>query len=382
MKKLRALLVFIAFTISACTFNVEVLTPEVLTPTALTPTSTVVVAPTSIATVTGSPSATPTSVLSVPQFTNARFTTDVSLNIYQKNFPARTRQVYAVWDYQNMRAGLNIRRDWYFNNVLWITREEPWDFSKYGASGTIGDISVFDLDVGLESGSYRLELYIDMQPQPIGEVTWPEFTISDGGSEARVTSPDGQWVADGDDPKILLLRDTGKDIRQLFSGQEITNLTWLPDSQHIIFVDRDRSQQQAPTNLGIRDEMWIVEIFSGESHLLYQNAVPFGEFSFSSDGRYIASIEGSGYGDACFVDSRLIFFELASDFRTARSIKQEKFSGISAAQDIVIYPVEEGAWQSETEYLVPLNGTCNFDQNLVGTYLFDLQSLNAQKTGQ
>jgi hypothetical protein len=333
-------------------------------------------------TVTESPSTTPTQASQAPQFLNARFTVDVSANIYQNNFPARTRRVYVVWDYQNMRAGLNIRRDWYFNDVLWITREEPWDFSKYGATGTMRDISVFDLDVGLESGNYRLELYIDMQPQPIGEVTWPEFTISDGGSEARVTSPNGQWVADADDPKILLVRDTGRDVRQVFSGNEITNLAWLPDSQHIVFVDRDRSQQQTPTDLGIQDDLWIVDILSGESNLLYQNTVAFGSFSFSPDGHYMASIEGSGFGDACFVDSRLIFFELASDFRTARSIKQEKFTGISAQQDTVIYPVEEGIWQSETEFLVPLNETCNFDQNLVGTYLFDLETLNAQKTGQ
>ncbi|HXQ37278.1 MAG TPA: hypothetical protein VN843_24930, partial [Anaerolineales bacterium] len=286
-----------------------------------------------------------------------------------------------VWDYQNMYSGLLVRRDWYFNDVLWITREEPWDFSKYGSNGTIKDISVFDLDVGLESGKYRLELYIDMQPQPVGEVTWPEFTITDGGSEARVTSPDGQRVADADDPRTLLLRDTSKSVRQLFSGKEITNLTWLPDSQHIIFVDRDRSQQQLPTDLGIQDDLWIVDILTGESHLLFQNTVSFGEFSFSPDGRYMASIEGSGFADACFVDSRLIFFELASDFRTARSIKQEQFSGISSAQDTVVYPVEKGTWQNETKYLIPLNGTCNFDQNLVGTYVFNLSELHARKWG-
>ncbi|HMD82339.1 MAG TPA: hypothetical protein VKE92_13575, partial [Anaerolineales bacterium] len=313
---------------------------------------------------------------------DARFTVDVSANIFQNIFPARTRRVYAVWDYQNMSAGLMVRRDWYYNDVLWITREQPWDYSKYGSNGTIKDISVFDLDVGLVSGDYRLELYIDMQPQPIGGVTWPTFTISETDSAARVTSPNGQWVADADDPKILLVRDAGRDVSQVFSGNEITNLAWLPDNQHIVFVDRDRSQQQVPTNLGIQDDLWIVEIFSGESHLLYQNTVSFGNFSVSPDGHFIASIEGSGFGDACFVDSRLIFFELASDFRTARSIKQEQFSGISAAQDTVVYPVEGGAWQSETKYLVPLNGTCNFDQNLVGTYVFNLSELNARKWGQ
>jgi hypothetical protein len=383
MKKLSALFTFIALIVPACTFNVEVLTPEIaLTPAGLMSTETAVITPTAVAIVTAESSATPTQVLSAPQFSNARFTVDVNANIYQNNFPARTRQVYAVWDYQNMRAGLNIRRDWYFNNELWITREELWDFSKYGANGTIKDISVFDLDVGLGSGDYRLELYIDMQPQPIGGVAWPSFTISNEQSEGRVTSPNGQWVADADDPKILLVRDTGRDVRQVFSGNEITNLAWLPDSQHIVFVDRDRSQQQTPTNLGIQDDLWIVDILSGESNLLYQNTVAFGSFSFSPDGRYMASIAGSGYGDACFVDSRLIFFELASDFRSVRTIRQEQFSGISAAQDTVVYPVEEGTWQNETKYLVALNGTCNFDQNLIGMYVFNLSEMQARKWGQ
>lgn len=377
MKKLSALFILIAFIVPACTFDVEVLTPAPSTPV-----ETVEVTPTSIPTTTEAPSITPTQVLAVPQFSNARFTVETNANIYQNIFPARTRRVYAVWDYQNMSAGLMVRRDWYYNDVLWITREEPWDFSKYGANGTIQDISVFDLDVGLGSGDYRLELYIDMQPQPIGGGTWPAFTISDEEAERRVTSPNGQWVAEADDPKLLLVRDTGREVRQVFSGNEITNLAWLPDNQHIVFVDRDRSQQQVPTNLGIQDDLWIVEIFSGESHLLYQNTVSFGNFRVSPDGHYVASVEGSGYGDACFVDSRLIFFELASDFRTARSIKQEQFSGISAAQDTVVYPVEGGVWQSETKYLVPLNGTCNFDQNLVGTYVFNLSELNARKWGQ
>ncbi|HXQ35811.1 MAG TPA: hypothetical protein VN843_17480, partial [Anaerolineales bacterium] len=77
MKKLSALLLFIAFTIPACTFNVEVLTPEIaFTPTALTSTEAAVTIPTSVATVTvtAESPATPTQVLSAPQFSNARFT--------------------------------------------------------------------------------------------------------------------------------------------------------------------------------------------------------------------------------------------------------------------------------------------------------------------
>lgn len=382
MKKISVLLMLSVLIVSACTFHVELLTPEVAIPSTTVPTETIEVSPTPPATATARPSSTPSQVLSEPQFSNARFTLDAGSNVYQFIFPARTRRVYAVWDYQNMREGLMVRRDWYFNDVLWITREELWDFSKYGADGTIRDISVFDLDVGLESGNYRLELYIDLQPQPISDVSWPVFTISAEPAEERVTSPNGQWVADASDPRVLLIRDIGKDVREVFNGTEITNLTWLPDSRHLLFVNRDRSQQVQGLDVGIHDDLWIVEVQSGETHLLYQNTYPFGKFSFSPDGRYMVSIEGSGYGDACGVDSRLIFFEFASDFRTARSIRQEQFSGISVAQGTVVYPVEEGNWQNETKYIVPLNGTCNFDQSLVGTYVFDLSDLKVRKWGQ
>ncbi|HET9907987.1 MAG TPA: hypothetical protein VFQ23_15155 [Anaerolineales bacterium] len=381
MKKISVLLILGIFIVSACTFNVEVLTPEAVIPTPPSPTETLVPLPTPIATRTEPPFLSPTDAASLPQFSNTRFTLDVTTNLFQTVFPARIRRVYAVWDYQNMRPGLIVRRDWYFNNVLWITREEPWDFSKYGENGTVQDISVFDLDVGLASGEYRLELYIDMRSQPIGEGSWPLFTIAEADTESRVTSPDGRWVADVDNPRTLLVRDIGKSVRELYAGNEITNVTWLPDSQHILFVDRDRSLQVKGLDVGILDDLWIVDVASGESHLLYKNTNQLGKFSFSPDGRFAAGFDGSGFGDACLVDLRMIFFEFASDFRSVRTIKQDQFSGISAEPNIVIYPVEEGTWQNETKYLVSLNGTCNFDQNLVGKYVFDLLELNAKKWG-
>lgn len=382
MKKLPALLTLIGFLLPACTFNVEVLTPEALTGEVLTPTGAVVTAPASSATATAPASKTPTSVLPAAQFSNARFTVDVSQNIYQSIFPARTRSVYAVWDYQNMRAGMMIRRDWYYNDMLWITREEPWDFSKYGANGSVHDISVYDLDRGLESGKYRLEMYIDMQPQPIGEVTWPEFTIVAQESDSQLISPNGQWVAEVNDPRILSIRDKDNKIRQLFNGNEITNLTWLPDNRHILFVDRDRSQQVDGLKVGIRDDLWIVKVVSGEPHLLYKNTTLFGKLVLSPNVHYIASIEGSGLGDACAMDKRLIFIELSSDYQFVKIVQQSQFIGISVIPDVVVYPAEMGVWKNDSKFDVTLAGTCNADQSLFGDYLFDLRSLKAVKSGQ
>ena len=53
-------------------------------------------------------------------------------------FPAGTKQVYAVWNYMNMRAGMTVKREWYLNGQLWLTREEEWDFAKYGEHGAKG----------------------------------------------------------------------------------------------------------------------------------------------------------------------------------------------------------------------------------------------------
>lgn len=73
-----------------------------------------------------------------------------------------------------------------------------------------------------------------------------------------------------------------------------------------------------------------------------------GRLVVSPDSHYIASIEGSDFEDACFVDSSLIFFELASDLRNATIMKQEQFSGVPDAPDSSVYPVEAGAWQGDT----------------------------------
>lgn len=94
-----------------------------------------------------------------------------------------------------------------------------------------------------------------MQPQPVGEIEWPAFMVVNATSEMRVTSPNGQWVAEADDPRKLLVRDTGKNMRELFSGNEITNLTWPPDSEHVIFLDRDRARQETAFGVEIRDDL-------------------------------------------------------------------------------------------------------------------------------
>ncbi len=395
MKKIYILFTLIAFTVSACTFNVEVLTPAPSVPTDVLATQTVASPPLTSASATAeSLSVTPAQDQTAlpgqpaPSFFNARFASDPNNEFRQSSFPVRAPQIFGIWDYENMRAGLLVRREWYLDGKLWLAREEPWDFTKYGVNGMIRDISIYDFDTGLDSGVYQLRLYIDNIQQPIGSTatspiqTWANFEIRSGESAQGSASPNFQWTSTILGEKRIVIRDTNGTPTELYTGREIAYLVWLPDSRHLLFVDRDRSQQQTGTSIGIRDDLWIAEIVSGETHLLYRNNAVFqgrGGLIVSSDGRYIAGIEGSGFGDACVVDSRLIFFELSSDFQNVRSIKQEQFSGIPVAPDGIVYPVEEGTWQSGTQYLVTLNGTCGIDQNLLGPYLFDVSNLSAVK---
>jgi hypothetical protein len=62
-----------------------------------------------------------------------------------------------------------------------------------------------------------------------------------------------------------------------------------------------------------------------------------------------------------------------------RLIKQEEFSGVQAFNEGFIYPVEDGTWQSDHDFLVTLDGTCNADKSQLGPYLFNLADRTATK---
>jgi hypothetical protein len=304
-------------------------------------------------------------------------------------FPAGTKAVYAIWDYQNMREGLVIRREWYWDGQPWITREEAWDFEKYGANGTIRDISIFDNETGLNSGVYQLRLYIDNVPQPIssgidGPVTpWITFNIGTDEQYAGYMSPDYQSTVEVFDERRIVLQTSGGVSRKIFTAREVPYVSWFPDGRHFLFVDRDRSKQEYGTNVGIQDDLWMVEVPSGNLQLLYKSDTSFaGRVGpvVSPNGRYIASLVGSGFGDACMVDSRLIFIELASDLRSMRLIQQTEFSGLPSLEGGFIYPVEDGTWQNDGDYLVSLDGTCTSDKSRMGTYLFKLSDRTAVQT--
>jgi hypothetical protein len=386
MKRINTFMFLIILLIPGCTFKVEVLNPEALQPTSPLVTQFVPSATfTAVATLPAPPELALTPTLpppvTYPIFTNARMGASPDDPNRPTFFPAGTKAVYAIWDYQNMRDGLMIRREWYWDGQPWITREEPWDFERYGANGTIRDISIFDNETGLNSGVYQLRLYIDNVPQPIGSgigtpvTPWFTFNIGTEEKYAGYMSPDYLSAVEVFNGKQVVLQTSGGISKKIFTAREVPYVSWFPDGRHFLFVDRDRSEQKYGTNLGIRDDLWMVEVPSGNQQLLYKNDIMFTGRAgpvVSPNGRYIASLEGSGFGDACMVDSHLIFIELASDLKSMRPIRQAEFSGLPSFDGGSIYPVEDGTWQSDDEYLVTLDGTCTADKSQLGPYIFNL----------
>jgi hypothetical protein len=79
-----------------------------------------------------------------------------------ETFPAGTEIIYAIWDYEALSQDDRIRRIWIRDDLIWLARDEKWDWEKYGASGTVRDLSIFDYEgSGLQPGSYKLQLYLN-----------------------------------------------------------------------------------------------------------------------------------------------------------------------------------------------------------------------------
>lgn len=106
---------------------------------------------------------------SVPlKFCCLRFATAVEASP-QVEFPAGTEEIVALWEYKDMLPGDRIRRIWFRDDLIWLTREETWAWDKYGGEGVITDIAIYDNEGdGLLPARYRLQLYVNDELQQEG----------------------------------------------------------------------------------------------------------------------------------------------------------------------------------------------------------------------
>jgi hypothetical protein len=322
------------------------------------------------------------------------FTTDPTRPTAQRGFPFGVEEVFAQWEYRNMREGVAVRREWIRDQEeIWLVREENWDFARYGADGTIADVSVFDREGGLDPGRYTLRLYIDGVAQFAGGDNWAEdssFVILDPNKRAGAYPSPGaedSQVAILEAPGTLLLRAcAGCPEEALITTPEIREIVWFPDNQHILYTIVDRSEQiYAPATIGIRFELWIVDVLSGEKEQL-RGGTPWAP-AVAPDGRTIAVMEGSGWCDAGECDLTLVFLQLDENLQPSASIGLDAFTfdpANSFGWDM--FPVDQpdlpapGAWESATVFRSGLYQT--LDATFQGIYLFDLSTLVARRVGE
>jgi hypothetical protein len=210
---------------------------------------------------------------------------------------------------------------------------------------------------------------------------WERFEILPDDSETGIPSPNGQWELFLSNGTLLFMQDARGERFDLYGGVHIVARAWMPDSRHVLFVDHNPNGQPVGPAGSLPGTLHIVDSQTLEVQILYSSETVLGEAAgglfVSPDGKFAASIEGTGYGDACFLDSKLILFEIADDYQSVTVIRQEQFNGLPSADNGVVYPVAAGEWKNDTQFSIPMKGTCEIDPSTAGLYIFDLTNLTA-----
>jgi hypothetical protein len=324
-----------------------------------------------------SSSATPTTSTPPPEFTNLILTRYPYLRKSQVVFPKGTPFIYAVWDYAGMQEGMVLRREWYRHGELWLEREERWDFAKYGSSGTMFDISIYDFMDGLDPGTYVLDLYVDDVQLA---TSWWFYVKERLYSVVPQASPDGTYLASVELPGTIVLQEWGRKAREFITVDEVASLAWFPGGEHLLYVNVNRFEQDELHNMMVGFETWVANIKTGERKIIASTAEDFREGKPSPGGRYVAGISGTGWGDACFYDSFLMVLKLDRDHNHIATYRLEAFGGES--EDLGwntrrIHP-RNIQWVNRYQFTAELREHClpSFD---TGVYLFDLKTMEVKK---
>ena len=322
----------------------------------------------------------PTLASANPQFSNLQFRQTPSA-LTQTVFDGGTEEVFAAWTYVNLSSSDVVRRVWTKNGAAWLEREEIWDVATYGSLGTINDISIYDFEgSGLEPGRYQLTLYLNDVYQT--EAPFEVKTAVSATDLATSTETQLAWV---DEQNILMLDAWDGTQRELARANKIVELLWLSDGQHLLYVDqKEETDPNAPP--WPKHALWIINTENGEQWQLGSYEENLRRISLMPGNRFIVTIPGSDYGDACGMDRSLSFVALDDRYQRIALHNMRDFAGIST--DLYgFFPEEMGKWVSDHEYDVSLTaycmspemGTSEEDMALIGQYRFDLNALTAVK---
>lgn len=306
-----------------------------------------------------------------------------SYGLPQGLFPSGTEEVFAIWDYADMSDDDVLRRVWLKNDEEWLVREETWDVVTYGSSGTRRDVSVYDFEgSGLAPGLYELELYVNDTIQALST-----FQIQEEQNLATSTETQLAWVKDG---HILMLDawdGSQRELARVAEGNEIVELVWLSDARHLLYVDQQPAEPDGPP--WPHHALWLVDTETAVTRQLSSYEENLHRIAVLPGARYIRTIAGTDFGDACFMDRHLIFMELDENYQRLTLHNLRDFKGALADTPYWFYPEDAGKWLSDRGYevsvsafcLTPDMGASAEDLALIGRYRLDLEEGTAVKIG-
>jgi type II secretory pathway pseudopilin PulG len=194
-------------------------------------------------------------------------------------------------------------------------------------------------------------------------------------------SPDGSAAATIYEDSILAIEDSSGETLILHSSISITGLSWFPNGSALALSDR---VEDADSPLKVRDRLLMADIATGEITVLADGFAP----AVSPDGQWIAFYEGIHYGDACSVGWRLAFLRLDSSGNIKQTLHQEDFAGLPESSDEGTFypspndtPSNPGVWEGALQFESFLRYGCVVDPAEDGVYLFNLETLTAEKVG-
>jgi hypothetical protein len=338
------------------------------------------------------PTLTPSPTLPPPAFSSLRFAPQPDDSLARDFYVAGIPQIFALWDYSGMREGMLIKRVWKRNDVVWIEREEPWAFSRYGRQGTVRDIYIFDDEVGIESGSYSLSLYIDGVLQDLSSTNGTQsekvIHVFESDVAVPVTSPDKSHTAFVQFGGQLLMEEPDGRVWEIAQAQEIASLAWFPDGRYLLYNERDRSNQIQPDeDTGITHRMYLVDLDTGEQTILGTSGENFHSPMISPDGVFISVLSGNTQRDGCIGSPNLAFIELDTELRRHSIHSLSDFSGLEFYNNnsLSVIPRLSGErnWESDTKFSVVLEWVCKPPgKELDGLYVLDLSQMTAEVKSQ
>jgi hypothetical protein len=283
-----------------------------------------------------------------------------------------------------MTAVNEVERLWYYNDALWLERRELWDMSQYGANGRVEDIFVYDYAPNLAPGHYRVVLKVDGSEMASAEYTIPVNTV------APQVEPGTGLTAAVQDHTRLVLRRLDDTTTSWSSSGDIVAFTWFPGGQALVYSEQVVVDPSLPGTLGLRRNLWLLHIISGEKWLLAGTDEDLHTPVVSPDGRHLALLSGTLYADACGFDGDLYVMELTTGFTRQAMISLTDFNlpivEFSRPQPVFTnsqgeYDPNPGIWQDANTLEVGLMWLCS-DAQAPGVYQLQVNGRTATKVAE